>query len=258
VALVCSLMVSTAAIVLRPLQEQNRLIERSRNIVRLTGLLSSDERMDNERVLEVARSLDVRLVDLEDGEFSSDFDPDSFDERAAVSDAQLGVDIPPELDSARLGRRSRFKTVYLVWQDDALSRIILPIHGQGMWSTLYGFIALGADLDTIADITFYEQAETAGLGDRVADPQWHRLWQGKRLFDDAGGVRFRVAGGSAASGSAFEVDGLTGATVTSVAVSALIDYWFGPHGYGPMLDRLRLTPPTEPPMAALMPEGGRP
>ncbi len=250
VALACSLLVSSAAVVLRPLQERNRLIERYRNIIGLTGLVpATGARLPQAEILAATDSLDARVVDLASGEFAPQFDAASFDERAAASDPALSTPIPPELDTARLGRRARLRVVYLVWRDGALDRLVLPIEGQGMWSMLRGYIALAEDLNTIAGVTFYEQAETAGLGDLVASPQWHAKWPGHELFDERGELRFRVAGGSAAAEGPYAVDGLTGATITSNAVTALVDYWFGPHGYGPLLERLRRDPPAPPPTA---------
>ena len=119
--------------------------------------------------------------------------------------------------------------------EGSLSRVILPVHGQGMWSTLYGLVALEADLNTIAAVTFYEQEETAGLGDQIESPAWQARWVGRRLFNRAGDFRFRVASGPVEDGSpaaAHEVDGLSGATITGNAVTALMEFWFGPFGYG--------------------------
>ena len=157
--------------------------------------------------------------------------------------------IPPGQDLAGLGHRSRFKTVYLVWQDDALSRVVLPIRGTGMWSMLYGYISLEADFNTIAGVVFYEQAETPGLGDQIASPHWQDKWVGKKLYDAEGEMLFHVAEGPVAEGAPaadFQVDALTGATVTANAVTALLQYWFGPDGYGPLLQGMREQPPQQP------------
>jgi Na+-transporting NADH:ubiquinone oxidoreductase subunit C len=160
------------------------------------------------------------------------------------------VAIPAGEDRAGLGRRSRFETLYLVWKDGALDRAVLPIRGAGMWSMLYGYIALESDFNTIAGVVFYEQSETPGLGDQIATPHWQAKWVGKKLYDQTGAMLFRVAEGPVTAGSPaadYQVDALTGATVTANAVTALLQYWFGPNGYGPLLDRLREQPPSFPP-----------
>ena len=244
VALVCSILVSVSTTTLRPIQERNQLLQRFRNVVQLTGLVEPGA--DNDEISEVAAQLDARVVDLGSGEFAADLDPASIDSRSAANDPERSTAIPADADFARLGRRANHEVVYLIWQDQTLNRIILPISGQGMWSTLYGFIALEADLNTIAAVSFYEQTETAGLGDQIENPAWQAQWQGRTMFDENGRVQFRVASGivdlSSAS-AAYEVDGLTGATITGTAVTDLVRFWFGPHGYGPMLAKIAEQPP---------------
>ncbi len=245
VALVCSILVSVATTTLRPIQERNEALLRYRNVVSLTGLAGPNA--DDDTVFEVVAQLDARVVDLESGEFAADLDPDTIDSRTAVIDANRSTAIPAEQDVARLGRRPNHEVIYLVWQDQTLSRIIFPISGQGMWSTLYGFIALESDLNTIASVSFYEQAETAGLGDQIENPAWQEQWQGRKMYNAAGDVQFRIAGGivsPSSASAAYEVDGLTGATITGTGVTNLIRYWFGPHGYGPVMSKIAEEPPT--------------
>jgi Na+-transporting NADH:ubiquinone oxidoreductase subunit C len=246
VALFCSVLVSLAAVLLEPLQRENQLVERSRNVVALSGLAPPGEAMDSQQILAIAKQLDTRLVDLETGEFIADSDPQGFDARAASVDPETSLAIPAQLDSARLGRRARYEKIYLVWGKAGLARVILPIRGQGMWSTLYGYVALQADLRTIAAATFYEQAETPGLGDQVTSPAWLAGWTGRELFGPAGEFRFRVASGPVSPdtpAARYQVDGLTGATVTGDAVTAMLAYWFGPHGFAPLLAQLEALPP---------------
>lgn len=246
VALFCSVLVSLATVLLEPLQQRNALVDRSRNIVALSGLVPPGASLSADEVLAAAGQLDARLVDLESGRFVDSADIDEFDTRAASADPETSVAVPVELDQARLGRRARLERVYLVWGDDGLQRVILPIRGEGMWSTLVGLIAIESDLNTIAAVSFYEQAETAGLGDQVTSSAWQALWPGRSLFADDGEFRFRVADGAVVPDSPaarYQVDGLTGATVTGSAVTALLRYWFGPHGYAPLLAQLAAESP---------------
>ena len=248
-ALVCSSLVSAAVVLLRPIQLDNQMLERSRNIMQLTGLLAEGETPPDEEMLELFRSMDIRMVDVDQAAFDSELYPLGFDQRRAVNNSDLGIAIPAAEDLASLGRRSRFAPVYIVFKEGELDRLILPVNGTGMWSMLYGYIALEKDLNTIAGMVFYEQNETPGLGDRIARPQWLESWQGRHLYDDQGNPRFRVAEGQVAQGSEawlYEVDALSGATITANAVTALIHYWFGPHGYQEFLRFLREHPPAAP------------
>jgi len=240
-ALVCSSLVSAAVVLLRPIQLNNQLLEQSRNIMLLTGLLVEGDELDDDEMLELYKSVDRRIINISDAVFDETIDPNTFNKRKAVNDSELGVQIPAGMDLASLGRRSRFAPVYM--------GVILPVRGAGMWSMLYGYIALDSDLNTIAGMTFYEQNETPGLGDQITHGHWLEQWQGRRVYDDQGQLRFRVSEGAVADGSAtsgFEVDAISGATVTGNAVTGMMHYWFGPHGYQDFLTALREQPPERP------------
>ena len=246
-AVVCSTLVSAAVVLLRPIHLNNQLLERSRNIMQLTGLLDAGEVPGADTMLELFKSLDVRVADLEQGAFDDSIDAATFDQRHAAGDPTLSIAIPAGQDIAKLGRRSRFATVYLVWDDGELQRIILPVRGAGMWAMMYGYLALERDLNAVADATFYEQGETPGLGDQITRPGWLAQWQGRRIYDEDGELAFAVGPGTISPGSAaaaHAVDALTGATITGDAVTALVHYWLGPHGFMPLLNNLREQPPT--------------
>lgn len=249
VAIVTSSLVSAAVVILRPIQLNNQLLDRSKNIMRLSGLLTAGAETPEDEMLSLFKSLDARIVNLDSAGFDDEIDPLSFDARKAVNNPALSVSIPADIDAVGLGRRSKYAPAYLVWQGDVLDRIILPVNGNGMWSMVYGYIALEADLSTIADAIFYEQNETPGLGDQITRPDWLAQWQGKRIYDERGEIRFAVSGdrvNTASPSAAYEVDALSGATVTADAVTGLMHYWFGPHGYQPALDQLRQRAPIKP------------
>ena len=249
VAVVCSSLVSAAVVVLRPIQLENQMLERSRNIMQLTGLLPPDRVIRDDEMLDLYKSIDLRIINIDTASYDSEIDPGTFNQRRAQNDPELSVAIPASQDQALLGRRSRYAPVYLVWNENRLDRVILPVQGSGMWSMLYGYIALEPDLNTIAGMTFYEQNETPGLGDQIAHDHWLEKWTGRQVYDYQGNPRFRISDDKVEPGSAnaeFEVDALTGATVTANAVTALVHYWFGPHGYQPFLLALRSQPPERP------------
>ena len=246
-AVVCSLLVSASVVLLRPLQLANALLERSQNIMSLSGLLP-DRALDNEEMLDLFLQLDSRVLDIDSATFIDEMDPDTFDQRRAAASPDSSTPIPSDMDLASLGRRSRYATVYLVWNEGEFDRIILPIRGNGMWSMIYGFLALESDLDTIAAAVFYEQGETPGLGDQITRPDWLGQWQGRRAFNAQGEPAFGIGPGRidpASAAAAYKVDALAGATVTADAVSNLVHYWLGPHGFGPTLKVLGDASPTQ-------------
>lgn len=237
VSLVCSSFVASAAIVLQPLQLENAILDMRRNILQVAGLWDPEGDVD-----ELFASIEPRVVDLETGAYVEDIDPETFDPEEAAKDPELGVQVPPDLDVAKVRRRSKYALVYLVREDDEVSKIILPISGYGLWSTLYGFLALEADANTVSDITFYAHGETPGLGDFIVRPAWRELWRGKRAFDESGNLELQVVKGRVSADDPladYHVDGVSGATLTGNGVSNMMTYWLGDHGYGPFLQTIQ-------------------
>jgi Na+-transporting NADH:ubiquinone oxidoreductase subunit C len=238
VSLVCSSLVASAAVVLKPRQVANAALDMRRNIVEVAGLLEPDRDVN-----ELFAAVEPHVIDLETGTYLDDIDPDAFDPEQARKDPELSVAIPPELDVARIGRRAKQALVYLVRDEGKITRIILPVSGYGLWSTLRGFLALEPDGNTVADIVFYSHGETAGIGDFISKPEWRARWPGKRAFDETGKLRLEVFKGRVAADDPladYRVDGVSGATLTGNGVTNLIRYWLGDHGYGPYLRNIQL------------------
>ncbi len=235
-AFACSLLVAGAAIGLRPLQEANKVRDRKKNILLVAGLYKPRESVE-----ESFEQIEPRIVDLASGEYvdKDKLDPSTFDQRAAAKDPELSVRIPADKDLAGIGRREKYSLVYLVKKGDKLDQIILPIDGKGLWSTLYGFLALSGDLNTVKGITFYEHAETPGLGGEIDNPAWKAKWAGKKLYDKDGSLQLHVAKGSAEQNNPHQVDGISGATLTVNGVTNLVKYWLGDDGFKKLLDRLQ-------------------
>ena len=241
VSLVCSLLVAGAAVLLKPKQLQNETEYRQRIILDVAGLAQPG----TDPAVAFA-AIDARMVELSTGDYVDSPAVEGFDPDAAASDPELGVRIPEESDIASIRRRARFAPVYLVRSGDAIEQIILPVYGSGLWSTLYGYLALEPDGNTILGMRFYRHAETPGLGDQIDKPAWRAKWRGKRLLDADGEPRIEVIRGAVAEAapgvmddSTYQVDGLAGATLTGRGVTNLIHYWVGPQGFGPYLAKLR-------------------
>jgi Na+-transporting NADH:ubiquinone oxidoreductase subunit C len=234
----CSVLVAGAAVLLRQPQEANKLLDRKRNILMAAGLLAGDKSVD-----ELFADIDARVVDLATGEYAAGTDPETYDQRQAARDPAQSVEIPLEKDLAGNKRRARLAPVYLVRGSAEVVKIILPVHGKGLWSTLYGFLALDAgDLSTIRALIFYEHAETPGLGGEVDNPNWRALWNGKQAFDEQGSIRIEVAKGKVDPGrpeARYQVDGISGASITTRGVGNLLKYWLGEDGFGPYLSKLK-------------------
>lgn len=236
VCLVCAIIVAVAAVMLRPVQQANQLADKRSNILQAAGLYQPG--MDVEATFE---RIERRFVDLESGEFVEM--PDDYDQRKAARDPQLGERLPAKQDIASIRYQADVAEVYLSRDESgAVEVIILPVHGYGLWSTLYGFLALESDANTVAGLGFYEHAETPGLGGEVDNPRWKAIWPGKEIYDEDGDLAIEVIKGTVDNSSdkaEHQVDGLAGATLTTRGVDNLVRFWLGENGFGPFLDRLR-------------------
>lgn len=234
--IVCSLVVSTAAVVLKPAQEANKSLDRKSNILAAAGLLEPGKSID-----EQFKQVETRIVDLRSGTFTEEVKPESFDQRKAARDPAMSKSLSKAEDVAKIGRREDFAEVYLVEKNGQLDKIILPVRGYGLWSTLRGFLALESDFTTVAGFGFYEHAETPGLGGEVDNPNWKALWPGKKVYED-GEVSIELIKGSVdaqTKNAEHKVDGLSGATLTSRGVTNLLHFWLGEQGYKPFLQHLK-------------------
>lgn len=236
--LACSILVSTAAVALKPLQQANKENDIKRNILAVTGLNQHDGTLD-----ELFARFEVQLVDLDTGEYAdTDIEPTSFDQRRAASDPATSMRLSSAQDIAGIGSRSNLAPVFILRDGNEIDQVVLPVHGYGLWSTMYGFLSLEGDLKTIRGLQFYEHGETPGLGGEIDNPRWRAQWQGKKIYDDNDQLNIRVVRGFVDADSPHaqhQVDGLSGATLTAQGVSNLVNFWLGDFGFGPYLQRMR-------------------
>jgi Na+-transporting NADH:ubiquinone oxidoreductase subunit C len=245
--LVCSIIVSGAAVSLKPMQVKNKLEDKRKNILAAAGLLQEDKSIE-----EQFKQVTTRIVNLETGAYATStelaelkaagYPVETFDQRRLSKDGNYSASLPGNKDIASIKRLEKYAAVFLVEKDGAVDRIILPVHGYGLWSTLYGFVALQSDAETIAGLGFYAHGETPGLGGEVDNPSWKALWIGKKLHDASGAVAISVVKGKVVPGNDKEinqVDGLSGATLTSNGVSNLMRFWLGEQGFAGYLKTLK-------------------
>ena len=236
--LVCSIVVSVAAVGLRPAQLENKALDKQSNILSVAGVdISAVAKRDLAQLY--GDKIEARLVDLTSGEFV-DGDADNFDTKVAAKDPAKSIRLAPADDKAGLRQISKLIPVFFAKDAEGkVDNIILPIYGQGLWSTMYAFVAVAADGQTIKGITYYDHGETPGLGSEIENPRWQALWLDKQLYDGQGNFALKVMKGHAPDGDKHRIDALSGATLTSNGVQHTFEYWMGPHGYGPYLATLR-------------------
>ena len=237
-SLVCSIVVSLAAVGLRDKQRANALLDKQSKIIEVAGI------KENGTVAELySQYIERRLVNFDTGEFvdtaPDGSDANNYDQRKAAKDPSESIRLTAEQDQAKIIRRANVGTVYLVKQNGKVSSVILPVHGTGLWSMMYAFVAVQTDGNTVNGITYYEQGETPGLGGEIENPSWRAQFVGKKLFDENFKPAIEIVKGGAPEGSEHGVDGLSGATLTGNGVQGTFDFWLGDMGFGPFLAKVR-------------------
>lgn len=251
--LVCAVLVSFSAVALKPLQVGNKELDMKKNILEVAGLLQEGGNID----AVFKDKIEAKIVNLETGDYVEDMNPAEYDQRKAAKDPALSVAIPKDKDIAHIRIKAKYAKVFLVKEAGAIKSIILPINGYGLWSTLYGFLSLDADGQTVQSINFYDQAETPGLGGEVVNPNWRALWKGKKVYaetEQAGSEKGLIEAAeigepalalikgvvdNSKPGSQYQVDGLAGASLTSAGVTNLVRYWMSKEGFAPYLAKVR-------------------
>jgi len=225
----CAVIVSVTAVSVRPEQNLNVENEKKLKILAAAGIMTDEVEKEFSKIKTL-------YVDFKSNQLVEV--TENYDHIKASSNVAQSSLVPKEQDIAILKRRENVAPIY-VWysEQNQIQKIVLPIRGYGLWGTLYGYLSLDADLNTVKGIEYYDHKETPGLGGEVDNPEWKSDWNGKKVYDSSGNVVLYVTKGP--STEEYEIDGISGATLTSNGVSNMIKYWLGENGYGPVLEMLR-------------------
>jgi len=242
VCVICAALVSVAAVSLKPSQQANARLYMEKNVLVAAGLVPQGRRMTVPEVQAYFdRDIRARLVDLRSGELLPEDRGDArrYDQRAARNDPATSHAAPG--NPAGVRRLPNQGIVYFVLKEGQVDQVVVPVEGLGMWGTIYGFLSLAPDANTVRGLTYYEHRETPGLGAEISNPDWLALWTGRKGYDDTGAAAVRVVKGQAGAPDVDpnHIDGLSGATITGNAVTHLMQFWLGEHGYGKFLQRFR-------------------
>lgn len=243
VCVVCGVGIASAAVALAERQAENAKLDQQKQVLVVAGLVQPGESLKPDEVKKrFADNIQAEVVELKTGQVAKDIDPSTFDQQKAKKDPAQSHEAPP--NNAKLLRLPNHALVYKVMKDGQVDSLIFPIEGYGLWSFLYGFIALDKDANTVEGITFYAHGETPGLGGEVDNLKWKAGWVGRKIYGPQGPQgepQLAVIKGKAGAPDVdpHRIDGLSGATITSNGVTNLIKFWFGEHGFGPYIKNFK-------------------
>ena len=181
------------------------------------------------------------IINLETGK-KIDRDPRTYDLSKELRMEGMYKNLSPEEDIASIKKRENFAKIYIEYQEEKVKTLILPVRGYGLWGIMYGYLAINEDLNTVIGLEFYEHKETPGLGAEIVNPKWKATWENKEIYDSSGKVNLKVIKGVSSINDEdhkYQIDGLSGATITSNGVTNLIAFWMGPKGYLPFIENLK-------------------
>ena len=234
--LLCSAIISLIAIQLRSVQNENVLKDMQKKIVSSAGLQLQYGSVENAMM-----NIKTIVVDLDQGKIV-DINPNSYELSKELREEGRYKFLSAENDIASIKKREKYSKVFIEYKDDKINTLILPVRGYGLWGILYGYLAIKSDFNTVAGLEFYEHKETPGLGAEIDNPKWKALWKGKKIYQENGEVSLKVIKGNVLASSDninYEVDGLSGATLTCNGVTNLIAYWMGSDGFLNFINNLR-------------------
>ncbi len=245
VSVVCALLIAVSAVVLQPTQEAQARRFMQKNVLLAAGLVEPGSDVSDAELRRIFDTrIETRLVDFAAGTLlpRERLDAASYDQRRARNDPAQSRAAPP--NRAGIARQANYGVVYLVKPGDGdaqVEQLVLPIEGLAMWGTVYGFMALAPDGNTVQGLAFYEQKETPGLGGEIGNPEWQALWRGRKAFDAQWQPKLTVIKGPAGppAQDPYRIDGLSGATITGNAITRLVQFWLSDDGYGRWLKRFR-------------------
>ena len=234
--LVCYVLVSSAVVALDPFKKAAVENDRQVNILKVSGFEVNDSVSKTFKA-----HIESHLIDVATGRLADDAVPaneiEGYNFASLAKKPASSVKIEKARDVAKIISRSKYMPVYFAKDDNGkVVRVILPFYGQALWSTVFGYVALSPlDANTILGVTFYSHGETPGLGGEIDNPRWQALWVNKKLTDENGDYKFCIK--KNASEHDFDIDALSGATLTSVGVDNTAKYWLG-DAYRPFLENL--------------------
>lgn len=239
ITVVCAFIIATAATLLKPTQQQQIAANVQGNVLKVSGVAYTPANLFEQ----FQQRVEVRYLDRKTGTFTELPAGLKYDEILTsnkYADYRSKITTAENLPGLKDNLIPDILQVYLI-KDEAnkVVKVILPFHGNGLWSVMYGLLAVNVDGNTVEGITYYSQGETPGLGGEVENPLWTSQFIGKSIYEgDSTNPQLELTKNASAEDK-YKVNALTGATLTSVGVNNQLHFWLGELGYAKFLTNLR-------------------
>lgn len=208
------LLLALAASALRERQQFNEEVNVKRNILMAVGVLDRDREMELDEI---------------DAMYQESVQSFAVDPEGTIVEGVSGESLDLEVVLQNPDTSQHRYPVFVATDAGGSTVYAIPVFGKGLWSTLYGYLALEADLETVRGMTFYAHGETPGLGAEIEQAWFQDNFVGKKIYD-AGALRtIQVVKGTVENRIQdpgerdYFVDGISGATITGRGVSNLLE-----------------------------------
>ena len=171
------------------------------------------EQDTKKQILAALNVYDVKDVNAEYDKYVKEDDLMQADGSLVKNDAAFQTSYKGEIANGRLH--------VFVCDVDGQTKYVLPIYGAGLWGPIWGYIALNDDKDTVYGVYFSHQGETPGLGAEIATAQFQAEFNGKKTLEN-GEIALGVVKNGKVEKPDYQVDGISGGTITSVGVDAML------------------------------------
>jgi len=205
VTVVCSVLLASAATLLKPFQVENEKLDSQKNILTSVGIKPADgESFSKNQIQDMyKKNIAGFVIDLQGN----------------TVEGKTPAQIDPKKDKNLL-------PVFKLETDGQLKAYVLPVSGKGLWSTVYAYMALETDASTVRGVTFYKHGETPGLGGEIEKEWFTANFKGKKIFDEEGGlISIEIVKGKVLNDSPdayHQVDGISGSTLTCRGINNFI------------------------------------
>ena len=208
---IVAILLSFVSIQLKPRQLLNAEIERKQDILRSVG-----------EAKQLGETKDKNsYIEEEFGEFITDSYVVNFQGEKVDADAfEVTLEMEEEI---KIDQKDR-KYPLFVYTNNGTTKYIVPVRGKGLWGPIWGYIAFNDDMNTISGAVFDHEGETPGLGAEINTPGFEKPFTGKTIFDENGNfVSIEVVKGGADPGNPHAVDAISGGTITSKGLQAMLE-----------------------------------
>ncbi len=201
--IVVAIALTIVAVLLKPKQEYNQRVEKMQNILMSVHIESTPKNAEELYKKYITQMLVVNS-------------------KGDVIEGVNAFDIEMHLENKKKSEDKNLP-IFICSADSIKKYYIVPVRGKGLWGPIWGYVSFQEDLNTIVGTRFGHKSETPGLGAEINTPGFQDQFIDKTIMNDKGEfVSVMVVKGGAPDSDKHGVDAISGGTITSKALEAMV------------------------------------